>query len=287
MISILRDRARRLLHPFGLHEPPLHFTAPLPFWCAEMARAHRTICRRVCPYTMTSPERVAALCQGIAHLERAQIAGAIVECGVWRGGSMMAAALALLRLGSTCRQLFLFDTFQGMPPPTPVDVDWRGRSAVTWLNEKGAEAERVRACCPLQETRAALGLTRYPWEKIIFIAGRVEETLPREAPERIALLRLDTDWYESTRHELETLYPRLVEGGLLIVDDYGHWQGARRAVDEYFARHEGTIELHPIDYTGRLIIKRVAHGHRGLGAGPHRLHEPRRAPLAAKPPSAG
>ena len=83
----------------------------------------------------------------------------------------------------------------------------------------------------------------------------VEDTLPAAAPERIALLRLDTDWYASTRHELEQLYPRLAEGGVLIIDDYGHYEGARRAVDEYFERSRRPVLLNRIDFTGRLVVK--------------------------------
>jgi hypothetical protein len=83
----------------------------------------------------------------------------------------------------------------------------------------------------------------------------VEDTIPAAAPERIALLRLDTDWYDSTRHELECLYPRLMRGGVLILDDYGHWQGARQAADEYLARHGGKLLLNRIDYTGRVAVK--------------------------------
>jgi O-methyltransferase len=83
----------------------------------------------------------------------------------------------------------------------------------------------------------------------------VEDTLPDQAPERIALLRLDTDWYASTKHELEQLYPRLAEGGVLIVDDYGHYEGARRAVDEYFRAAGEPVLLNRIDFSGRLVIK--------------------------------
>jgi hypothetical protein len=86
------------------------------------------------------------------------------------------------------------------------------------------------------------------------IAGKVEETLPEHAPESIALLRLDTDWYESTRHELEHLFPRVVAGGVLLLDDYGHWKGSRKAVDEYFAAQGITMLLNRVDYTGRLGI---------------------------------
>src|ERR1051325_10354963 len=87
------------------------------------------------------------------------------------------------------------------------------------------------------------------------LEGTVEETIPAQAPERIALLRLDTDWYESTRHELVHLYPRLVPGGVLIIDDYGHWEGARKAVDEYIAQNNLRLFLNRIDYAGRLAIK--------------------------------
>jgi len=95
----------------------------------------------------------------------------------------------------------------------------------------------------------------YDPEKIRFVQGRVEDTLPRHAPDRIALLRLDTDWYESTRHELEHLFPRLAVGGVLILDDYGHWQGARQAVDEYVREHRLRLFLHRIDYAGRCAVK--------------------------------
>jgi len=95
----------------------------------------------------------------------------------------------------------------------------------------------------------------YPEQQIHFVEGLVEETLPAEAPEEIALLRLDTDWYSSTKHELEQLYPRLAPGGVLILDDYGHWQGARRAVDEYFAENQITLLLNRVDSTARIGVK--------------------------------
>lgn len=262
MLPSLARGTRRLLRRMTFRDaaPPIELA--LPFWCPAMARRHRAIDRRVRPYTMTSPERVMALCQSIAYLEARGIAGAIVECGVWKGGSMMAAALALRSLGSTRRQLYLFDTFDGMPPPGPEDRDLHGRHAAEWLCEDSSFGEKVRACCGLAEVREAMRRTGYLPEKIVFTPGRVEDTLPALAPERIALLRLDTDWYESTAHELDSLWPRLVEGGVLIVDDYGHWQGAQQAVDEFFARNGLNLPLHTIDYTARLVVKtdRAAHG---------------------------
>ena len=104
-------------------------------------------------------------------------------------------------------------------------------------------------------SKPTLAETAYP--RVEFVQGRVENTLPAAAPPEIAVLRLDTDWYESTRHELEHLYPRLVDGGVLIVDDYGYWQGARQAVDEYFGETGEAILLNRIDDTGRIAVKRA------------------------------
>jgi O-methyltransferase len=228
----------------------------VPEWSETMAEQHASIWWKVKPYTMTSVERVVALCQSIAYLENHRIPGAIVECGVWKGGSVMASALALLALESTQRQLYLFDTFTGMTEPTLHDIDWQGRSARDLMRQATPEGDHVRAKGSLKDVKQTLMQTRYPWEKILFVAGQVETTLPKQAPDQIALLRLDTDWYASTYHELEHLYPRLVEGGVLIVDDYGHWQGAKKAVDDYFRKHAIDTELRTIDFTGRLLLKR-------------------------------
>ena len=155
---------------------------------------------------------------------------------------MMAAALTLLRLDDAERELYLYDTFAGMPPPSEVDVDYAGRTMYPGANHVSAD-----------EVRHALRSTGYDEDRVHLVAGRVEDTLPGQAPERIACLRLDTDWYESSRWELEHLYPRLATGGILIVDDYGHFQGARQAIDEYFAGQP--IFLSRIDYAARLLVK--------------------------------
>lgn len=254
MFTTLLRLANRLLSPSlpSQDNPPLC----MPEWSDAMAEHHPSIWWQIKPYTMTSAERVVALCQSIAYLESHQIPGDIVECGVWKGGSVMAAALALLTLDSTQRQIYLYDTFTGMTEPTAVDVDWRGRPARELMRQATPDGDQVRAKCSLHDVKQALMQTRYPWEKLIFVPGRVETTIPERVPEQIALLRLDTDWYASTYHELEHLYPRLVEGGVLIVDDYGHWQGAKKAVDEYFRGHAIDADLRTIDFTGRLLLKR-------------------------------
>lgn len=199
--------------------------------------------------TMTSEERVLALRQSVRRVVVRNIPGAVVECGVWRGGSMLAAALTL---GDTTRDLYLFDTFTGMPEPTEHDRR-EGESAAALLAQSSPDSW-VRAEASLAEVRRTMSRSGYPESRIHYVEGRVEATIPDHAPESIALLRLDTDWYESTRHELQHLWPRLSPGGVLIIDDYGHWDGARRAVDEWLVGEPG-LRLEEIDYTGRLVIK--------------------------------
>jgi O-methyltransferase len=201
--------------------------------------------------TMTSPERIAALCAAVRYVVRYRVPGALVECGVWRGGSMKAAALTLLAAGDRERELYLLDTFAGLPPPGDRD----GGSALAYFQDATRKGDVVACCnCSLEQVRQTMYETGYPPARIHFVPGRVEDTLPAAAPAEIALLRLDTDWYESTRCELEHLFPRLSRGGVLILDDYGHWEGARRAVDEYFAKHEFPLLLNRIDDTGRIGV---------------------------------
>jgi O-methyltransferase len=196
--------------------------------------------------SMTGPERLFALYDAVRYLSRGQVEGDIVECGVWRGGSAMMAALTLNELGDRERNLYLYDTFEGMPQPTAADVDINGVSAQARWSEDWCAVS-------LDVVRANLASTGYPMDRINFVPGKVEDTIPATSPDRIALLRLDTDFYESTAHELEHLYPRLQPGGVLIIDDYGNWEGARKAVDEYFA--DDAILLNRIDYTGRIAVK--------------------------------
>jgi hypothetical protein len=164
----------------------------------------------------------------------------------------MAAALTLKRLRSS-RTLHLFDTYEGMPPPTSNDVNFRGATAQSLL-ETSDRSAWVWATAQLSDVKRNIESTGYNGE-VKFIEGKVEHTIPVNAPDRISLLRLDTDWYESTKHELIHLFPRLSKGGVLLIDDYGHWQGARKAVDEYLQEENLPLLLHRIDYSGRIAVK--------------------------------
>ncbi|MCI0434459.1 MAG: TylF/MycF family methyltransferase [Gemmatimonadetes bacterium] len=210
----------------------------------------------VAPFTMTSPERVIALVRAVEYVLASRIPGAIVECGVWRGGSMMAAARVIVARAQAMRDLYLYDTFTGMTKPSPVDVRHDGRAAADILKATAPGSGRNDWCIASEEdVLSNLASTEYPRERIHLIKGDVLETIPALTPDAVALLRLDTDWYESTKHELEQLYPRVSQGGVIIVDDYGHWTGAKRAVDEFVARLDSPPLLTRIDYTGRLWIK--------------------------------
>ena len=203
---------------------------------------------------MTTPPRIYALARAVEYVVHGRIPGALVECGVWRGGSMMAIALTLLRLGVSDRELYLYDTFEGMTEPGHEDVKHTGERAADLLADPGQSA-RYQAAAALDDVHAAVLSVGYPEARIRFVKGRVEETLPEVAPDRIALLRLDTDWYSSTKHELVHLYPRLVSGGVLIIDDYAYWHGARKAVDEYVAENDLALLLNRVDYTARIAVK--------------------------------
>ncbi|MCX7825624.1 MAG: TylF/MycF family methyltransferase [Verrucomicrobiae bacterium] len=220
----------------------------------DLSADDKRILELIRPFTMTSVERQIALIHATRYVARSGIAGAIAECGVWRGGSMMAVAATLLSEGVSDRDLYLYDTFEGMPAPPEVDKRNDGTSAAAMKEEleKGGQ----RWChASIQEVRHNLRSTGYPENKVHLVPGRVEDTIPKTMPGPLALLRLDTDWYESTKHELVHLYPLLAVNGILIIDDYGYWQGARKAVDEYFTERGVRLYLHRVDDTGRGAIK--------------------------------
>jgi len=222
---------------------------------ADFDAKYVDIIKSVQEYTMTSAERIYGLCKAVDYIQAAGIQGDIVECGVWRGGSMMATASTLQLSGDNSRTLHLFDTFDGMSEPTENDVTLQGVTADELMQtEQKSNPKSVWCVSHLDEVRANMQSTGYPAERVHLHRGKVEDTIPELAPEKIALLRLDTDFYESTRHELQHLFPLLADGGVLIVDDYGHWQGARQAVDEYFEEHNIGMMLNRLDYTGRIGI---------------------------------
>jgi hypothetical protein len=213
----------------------------------------RSVIRAVRPWTMTSREKLFALIVATRYVVDHGIAGAVVECGVWRGGSMQAIARVLAARGDTSRELHLFDTFEGMPPPTEEDVKHGGPPAAELLRTR-PRTHHVWAIADLEDVKAGMAHAGYPAERIHYHPGLVEETIPAAAPARIALLRLDTDWYASTKHELDHLYDRVQPGGVVIIDDYDYWDGSRKAVDEFIAATGARLLLAPMG-SGRITVK--------------------------------
>jgi len=212
---------------------------------------------KVCKdYTKTSLERMYSLYNSMKYIIANKIEGDLVECGVWKGGSSMLMALMLKKHGILDKKIHLYDTFEGMSEPSPIDKTIKGVSASSLLGKERKENENSVWCySPIEDVKNALFSTGYPQENLIFVKGKVENTLLEYVPGQLSLLRLDTDWYESTKIELQILYPLLVELGVLIIDDFGHWEGAQKAVTEYFMQNDNHQFLHRIDYTGRLVIK--------------------------------
>jgi len=213
---------------------------------------------RCAPYTLTAQNGAQApyaMFKAIEYIVKARIPGDIVECGVWAGGSMLLAALTLLHLKDSSRNLYLYDTYEGMPEPSEVDTDWDGNAAWPAWKKARDEGGRWGYGGSLEQVRQLLLESGYPEGKLLFVKGMVEETVPRVAPAQIALLRLDTDLYDSTIHELEHLFPRLARGGILIIDDYGYFRGARAATDQYLESIGGKLYFARVDDSVRIAVK--------------------------------
>jgi hypothetical protein len=251
----VRKLLNQLLCPLGYELARARQTAR---FAPDLTAADAEIIQFVRPYTMArTADKVFPIINAARHVVEHRILGDIVECGVWRGGMMMAAARTLLSCRDTSRELWSYDTFAGMVEPTDKDLDAKGDSALErWQAAPRTESGAVDWCYAcLEDVARNLEITGYPREKLHLIKGRVEDTLPARAPQRISILRLDTDWYESSKHELVHLFPRLERGGVLILDDYGHWQGARQATDEYFKEHQVQMHLVRVDEACRVGVK--------------------------------
>jgi hypothetical protein len=212
------------------------------------------IIKSVEQYTMTTPVRIYSLIQAVKYIIKNNIEGDFVECGVWKGGSMMAVAYTLNKLKCRDRDLYLYDTFQGMEKPTVFDVNYLGDSALEIYNSKrGVDGHLDWAYATVSEVKNNMIKTGYFLKKIHFVEGKVERTIPKIIPKKISLLRLDTDFYASTIYELNHLYPKVQRGGIVIFDDYNHWLGSKKAVDEYFKNK--SVFLSRVDYACRLMVK--------------------------------
>ena len=226
---------------------------PIPPRYSTLEVEQITLCKK---YSMTSHDQLAFLIDAMAYIELNSIPGDVVECGVWRGGSALLMAIKLEESESK-RVLWLYDTFNGMTQPTSKDRKIGGTVTAQQMLDKSSKSsdENIWAYATLHEVRNnVLGNTSFPESRIKFIVGDVAQTLLAERPNQIALLRLDTDWYESTLFELQTLFKYVAIGGVVIIDDYGHWEGSKQATDEFLK----TSGLHPLMFSigpSRVFLK--------------------------------
>jgi len=245
---------RKAVRKFGYDIVPYSSERKYPI---DFTEEEINVIKAVEPYTVTTVEKIYGLIQAVKYIVYNNIPGDFVECGVWRGGSIMVIAKTLLHCNQKDRKIYLFDTFEGMTEPKEsIDESFEGMKAAekykrNYIDEKSTSWLNA----PIEQVKEAVYSTGYDESKFIFVKGRVEKTLPHYAPNKISLLRLDTDWYESTKYELTHLYPRLSKGGILILDDYGHWKGVKKATDEYFSEHNVHMLFTRMDYAGRMGIK--------------------------------
>lgn len=240
---------RKVLAPKNVRELP-------PEWPVDFSEFSKDLWRTVSPYTMTSKERVVALEAAVRYLCASKIDGDMVESGVAAGGSVMAMAVTLLDIGDRDRHLWLYDTFEGMPEPTDHDVG-RFNSPAMKLYKKRHDQEGGWIRFSVEEVKKNVLSTGYPEANFHFVQGKVEQSLQRTVPERIALLRLDTDWYESTKAEMDALFPLVAPGGLILLDDYYRWMGSRKAVDDYISQNDIRIFWSRIDDHSVMGVKQA------------------------------
>jgi hypothetical protein len=251
---IIKDVVKDALRNFGLqlavYEDPEKIS---PDMDPDFQKIY-TFCK---PYTLLNKERLYSLYKATEYIIKNDIPGDIVECGVWRGGSIMVSALTMKNLKNTNRKLYMYDTYEGMSKPTKKDVlvgNQNIKAMDKWVDRSTGEYANWRKA-RIDEVKENLYSTGYPKNNLIFVKGKVENTIPKTIPSKISILRLDTDWFESTYHELKYLFPKISKNGVLIIDDYGYWKGSRDATDKYIKENKVSLLLARTDYTERIAIK--------------------------------
>ncbi len=244
MLKILVEKVRWLKEKNGINLHNFRFRKKI----GKYDKGARATMLAVKDFTMISPDRIYSLIQAVRYVNRHNIEGAIVECGVYKGGGgVMAAMLTCKQDRVKSREFFLYDTFSGMSRPTNADSVLNGtvnsRALERFEMRKTGEDSSDWCFASLDEVKENLAATSCESSRIHYVQGKVEETIPEKLPAKISVLHLDTDWYESTSHEMSHLFPLLSPGGVLIIDDYNYWSGSRQAVDEYFSSKDIQIFL--------------------------------------------
>lgn len=207
---------------------------------------------KISQYTMSGYRRFSNIYDLSETVEKESISGAFVECGVWKGGCAATMAYVAQKYNSD-RKTWLFDSFEGLPEPSEKDgIVAKSRMAINVKEEN-------RKCVASVEDIEELFFQKLKLERkyVLIRKGWFQNVLPNVKNEigAIAILRIDADWYESTKSCFDNLYDNVVSGGYVVIDDYGHWEGCRKAVDEFLESRNISVELVEIDYTGRYFKK--------------------------------
>ena len=209
---------------------------------------NETIIKNSSKFSLLSEERLLHNIQSVEHILLNKIEGHIVEIGVYRGGSIMAMIYTLQR-NNTLRHIYMYDTYEGMTDATANDI-----MLATGIHYNNAVIKNISLMCKasLEDVKQNINTTNYNESYIHYVKGNIlNNTI---YPDKICILRLDTDFYDSTKHELETFYDLVSPGGIIIIDDYGFWNGSRRATDE-FLQDKPHIKIYQIDDTGMFFLK--------------------------------
>ena len=239
---------KNFLNKFGYKVSKLSPKDEMP---VEMTSEESQVIEKCLNYSMTNRRRMWALINAINHVSNQNILGDFVECGVWKGGNLILFNM-MNNKKNLDRNIYGYDTFEGMSRPTDHDTKFKGIQAI---NKYKATIKSDTGWCKSTLDEVEENISKeFPNNNTKLIKGKVEDTLLIEnnIPQKISILRLDTDFYESTKVELEVLFPRLEKGGILILDDYGHWMGSKKAVDEYFKTKPFLIY---VDHACRFLIK--------------------------------
>ena len=257
-MSKLKEKIKKYINKFDFKiEHKNSWYKRQEHYVAEMPINELDLIKKIGDYSMSTPTNHWAIIQSIKYIKNENIDGDIIESGVFKGGNLILFKKMIDEL-SLNKKIYAYDPFEGMPNPGKYDKDLKDVDASSIYDKKKSE-EISWNFSSLEEVKKNISKFKIDTNKdFFFIKGKVENTLRINSnlPNKISLLRLDTDFYNSTKIELEILYPKLVKGGVLIIDDYGHWKGSKKAVDEYFKLDTNFHWFHRIDYASRLLIKK-------------------------------
>ena len=201
-----------------------------------------SLLQAVVPFTMVARKRLEFLYDSAETIDQERIPGNIVQCGVCNGGSAAVAGHRVRERHLFDRKLFLFDSFKGLPPASEAD---------------GVRAQSFTGQCSgnQQSVELALRIANIDRSHVEIFPGWFAETFPHARTGQIALLVIDADWYDSVKLVLHTFYDAVAPGGIIYIDDYGYWEGCRKATDEFFAERHIEVPLLAIDDTGHAFRK--------------------------------